>query len=114
MLSSGQWLGAMPDELSYIASKGAIDALTLSLSDELADRGLTVDAVNPGPIDTGHLTGATPDAQRTPSSARASATGIGGRCASRASPAARATSCMLLSTGCPFAYVSVSSMPTRR
>ena len=39
---------------------------------------------------------------------------IGGRWASRASSAARATSCSLPVTGCPLAKVSVSSMPTRR
>lgn len=58
LFSSGQRLGAMPGELAYIASKGAIEALTLSLSDALADRGVTVNAVNPGPVDTGYLSGA--------------------------------------------------------
>ena len=57
LFSSGQRRGPMPDELAYIASKGAIEALTLSLSDALADRGITVNAVNPGPVDTGYLTG---------------------------------------------------------
>ena len=38
----------------------------------------------------------------------------GGRWASWAKPTARATSCMLDSTGRPLAYVTVSSMPTRR
>lgn len=58
LFSSGQRLGPMPDELAYAASKAAIEALTLSLSDTLAGRGITVNCVNPGPTDTGW---ATPD-----------------------------------------------------
>ena len=50
----------------------------------------------------------------TRSSARASSVVIGGRWASRASSAARATSWALPVTGWPLAKVSVSSMPTRR
>jgi 3-oxoacyl-[acyl-carrier protein] reductase len=54
MLTSGQHLGPMPDELSYIASKGAIHQLTLSLSHHLVRRGITVNTVNPGATDTGY------------------------------------------------------------
>ena len=36
-----------------IISKGAIHQTTLTLSDALADRGITVNALNPGPVDTG-------------------------------------------------------------
>ncbi len=54
-LTSGQGLGPMPDELAYVASKGAIDALTVSLSAALAGRGITVNAVDPGVTDTGWL-----------------------------------------------------------
>ena len=53
LLTSGQHLGPMPDELAYAASKGAIHQLTASLAETLADRGVTVNAVNPGPTDTG-------------------------------------------------------------
>jgi 3-oxoacyl-[acyl-carrier protein] reductase len=53
LLTSGQHLGPMPDELAYAASKGAIHQLTASLAEALADRGVTVNAVNPGPTDTG-------------------------------------------------------------
>jgi len=55
-LSSGQSQGPMPDELAYIASKGAIEAFTLSLSAGVASKGITVNAVNPGPTDTGWMT----------------------------------------------------------
>jgi 3-oxoacyl-[acyl-carrier protein] reductase len=53
-LTSGQNLGPMPDEVAYAASKGALAAITATLSDELVDHGITVNAVNPGPIDTGY------------------------------------------------------------
>jgi 3-oxoacyl-[acyl-carrier protein] reductase len=53
LLTSGQARGPMPDELPYIASKAAISGLVISLADHLAPRGITVNAVNPGPTDTG-------------------------------------------------------------
>ncbi|MET9228274.1 SDR family oxidoreductase [Lentzea sp. NPDC003310] len=52
-LTSGQNLGPMPGEIAYAASKGALAAIVATLSHELADRGITVNAVNPGPTDTG-------------------------------------------------------------
>jgi 3-oxoacyl-[acyl-carrier protein] reductase len=55
-LTSGQGLGPMPGELAYVASKGAVEAFTVSLSAELAPRGITVNAVDPGVTDTGWLT----------------------------------------------------------
>lgn len=55
-LTSGQALGPMMGELAYVASKGAISAFTTSLSAELAPLGITVNAVNPGPTDTGWMT----------------------------------------------------------
>ena len=55
-LTSGQALGPMTDELAYAATKGAISAFTLSLSAEVAPLGITVNAVNPGPTDTGWMT----------------------------------------------------------
>jgi 3-oxoacyl-[acyl-carrier protein] reductase len=59
LLTSGQHLGPMADELAYAASKGALAAVTVSLADELADRGITVNTVNPGPTDTGYADQAT-------------------------------------------------------
>ncbi|SHE51456.1 SDR family oxidoreductase [Streptoalloteichus hindustanus] len=52
--SSGQHLGPMPNELPYAASKGALQQLTASLAAEFAPRGVTVNCVNPGPVDTGY------------------------------------------------------------
>jgi 3-oxoacyl-[acyl-carrier protein] reductase len=56
LMTSGQNLGPMPGEIAYAASKGALAAVTLTLADELADRGITVNCVNPGPVDTGWAT----------------------------------------------------------
>jgi 3-oxoacyl-[acyl-carrier protein] reductase len=53
--SSGQSLGPMPGELAYIATKGAIEAFTRTLAAEVGHKGITVNAVNPGPTDTGWM-----------------------------------------------------------
>src|SRR5215468_5923058 len=58
-MTSGQDLGPMPGEVAYAASKGALASITPTLADQLADHGITVNAVNPGPVDTGY---APPDA----------------------------------------------------
>jgi 3-oxoacyl-[acyl-carrier protein] reductase len=55
-LTSGQSLGAMSGELAYAASKGAVEAFTLSLSDAVMRRGITVNAIDPGATDTGWMT----------------------------------------------------------
>jgi 3-oxoacyl-[acyl-carrier protein] reductase len=53
--SSGQSLGPMEDELAYGMTKGAIEAFTRSLAAGVGHKGITVNAVNPGPTDTGWI-----------------------------------------------------------
>ncbi len=54
-LTSGQSQGPMVGELAYVATKGAVEAFTVSLSAEIAPLGITVNAVNPGITDTGWI-----------------------------------------------------------
>ena len=63
-LTSGQGVGAMPGKIPYIATKGAIEAFTITLATEVASGGITVNAVDPGPTDTGWIS-ADPDLKRT-------------------------------------------------
>jgi 3-oxoacyl-[acyl-carrier protein] reductase len=42
-------------EIAYAVSKGAIEAMTVSAAAELAARGVTVNAIDPGPTDTGWM-----------------------------------------------------------
>lgn len=53
LFTSGQHREPMPRELPYAISKGAIHQMTPTLADAVAERGITVNAVNPGPVDTG-------------------------------------------------------------
>ena len=53
LLTSGQHLAPMAREVAYAVSKGALQQATLTLADELADRHINVNSVNPGPVDTG-------------------------------------------------------------
>ncbi|KIF79238.1 short-chain dehydrogenase [Streptomyces sp. 150FB] len=50
-LTSDHTVGNMP----YGASKGAMDRITLAAARELAHLGMTANAVNPGPVDTGWM-----------------------------------------------------------
>jgi 3-oxoacyl-[acyl-carrier protein] reductase len=54
-LTSGQSLGPMAGNIAYASTKGAIEAFTLTMSAEVASKGITVNAVNPGPTDTGWM-----------------------------------------------------------
>jgi 3-oxoacyl-[acyl-carrier protein] reductase len=54
VMTSGQDLGPMTGEVAYAASKGALASITKTLADQLADQRITLNAVNPGPVDTGY------------------------------------------------------------
>ena len=45
----------MANELAYAASKGAVEAFTVSLSPAAMRRGITVNAIDPGATDTGWM-----------------------------------------------------------
>ncbi|MEU3227266.1 SDR family oxidoreductase [Streptomyces sp. NPDC006976] len=51
-ISSGAARIAMPEIIAYSATKGALDNFTLTLAKELGPRGITVNSVAPGIIDT--------------------------------------------------------------
>ncbi|HEU4347261.1 MAG TPA: SDR family oxidoreductase, partial [Actinoplanes sp.] len=54
LFTSGQHIGAMPGELPYVVTKGALQQVTATLANELAPLRITVNCVNPGPVDTGY------------------------------------------------------------
>jgi len=57
LLTSGQdRRGGMPEELAYALAKGALASAVRTLATTLAPE-FTVNAVNPGPVDTGYRTG---------------------------------------------------------
>jgi 3-oxoacyl-[acyl-carrier protein] reductase len=60
LLTSGAHRGPMSREIAYAVSKGALAVATATLADALADRGIRVNAVNPGPTNTGYLDGVAP------------------------------------------------------
>jgi 3-oxoacyl-[acyl-carrier protein] reductase len=55
LMTSGQHLAPMPREVAYAVSKGALHQATMTLSEELIERGITVNTVNPGPTETGWI-----------------------------------------------------------
>ncbi|MET9870795.1 SDR family oxidoreductase, partial [Streptomyces sp. NPDC006386] len=58
MMTSGQDIASgMPGEMAYALQKGALASITRSLSTALAEQGITVNTVNPGPVDTDYLSG---------------------------------------------------------
>lgn len=54
-LTSGQSLGEMSQEIVYALTKAAVETLTKTISQEIAKKGITINAVNPGPTDTGWM-----------------------------------------------------------
>jgi 3-oxoacyl-[acyl-carrier protein] reductase len=54
LMTSGQGLGPMRNEIAYATAKGALAAITPTLADHLADQAITLNTVNPGPVDTGY------------------------------------------------------------
>ena len=54
-MTSGQGLGPMSDNLAYAVSKAALAGATWSVADDLAGRGILLNTVNPGPVNTGYL-----------------------------------------------------------
>jgi 3-oxoacyl-[acyl-carrier protein] reductase len=53
-MTSGQDLGPMTPEVAYAASKGALASITRTLAEQLARQAITLNTVNPGPVDTGY------------------------------------------------------------
>ena len=53
LITSGAHIGPMTGEVAYAVSKGALVIATPTLAEELADRGITVNCINPGPTETG-------------------------------------------------------------
>lgn len=54
-MTSGQGDGPMPGEVAYALAKGALAQITPTVAAELAARGIRVNTVNPGPVQTGYL-----------------------------------------------------------
>ncbi len=57
LFTSGQYLGPMTGEIAYAVSKEAIRGLCGQLSAALGEYKIRVNCINPGPTDTGYLTG---------------------------------------------------------
>ncbi|MFC7308034.1 SDR family oxidoreductase [Streptomyces monticola] len=63
MMTSGQDIaGGMAWELAYALQKGALASITRSLATALAEHAVTVNTVNPGPVDTDYMSGTGYDA----------------------------------------------------
>lgn len=55
-ITSGQREHPMPEEIPYIVTKAGIDVFTKSACFSLAKKGITINAIDPGPTDTGWMT----------------------------------------------------------
>ena len=60
-MTSGQHDGPMPGEVAYAASKAALAGLTPTVASELLTRGILLNTINPGPVNTGYLDEETTD-----------------------------------------------------
>ncbi|APC37972.1 MULTISPECIES: SDR family oxidoreductase [Nocardiopsis] len=56
-MTSGQIRGAMPGEVAYASAKAVLAQITPTVAAELGPRGITVNAVDPGPVQTGYIDG---------------------------------------------------------
>ncbi|ARU61213.1 oxidoreductase [Tumebacillus avium] len=54
-LATGQAQAPMIGEIAYASTKAAVETFTRILAAEVANKGITVNAVNPGPTDTGWM-----------------------------------------------------------
>ena len=54
-MTSGQHEGPMPGEVAYATSKAALAGITPTVAAELLARGILLNTVNPGPVNTGYL-----------------------------------------------------------
>ncbi|PRZ41462.1 3-oxoacyl-[acyl-carrier protein] reductase [Antricoccus suffuscus] len=60
-MTSGQQLGPMPGEVAYAAAKAALVGVLPTVADELVSRNILLNAINPGPVNTGYLDPSTAD-----------------------------------------------------
>ena len=58
-MTSGQ-SQADDDDLAYATSKAALAGATVSVAEDLADSGILLNTINPGPVNTGYLDDAPP------------------------------------------------------
>jgi 3-oxoacyl-[acyl-carrier protein] reductase len=54
-MTSGQMLGPMRGMLAYVVTKAGLDAFTITFAAEVGQLGVTVNAVDPGPTDSGSM-----------------------------------------------------------
>ena len=55
-MTSGQMVGPMRGQLAYVVTKAGLDAFTITFAAEVGHLGITVNAVDPGPTDSGSMT----------------------------------------------------------
>lgn len=60
-MTSGQHAGPMPGEVAYAASKAALAGLTPTVASELLGRGILLNTIDPGPVNTGYMDADTSD-----------------------------------------------------